>query len=164
MSYVEIAKNGKTARVSYEPKGFGEPYKDLHEQTSISLYFMAKAEGSDNFDNPLARSMEAVCQQQQLKWYGLITRDVVEEGGKGVDDKGRLHLKVTAFDGIEGWEKTGEVWAPKSGYLVPTDDSDGTFAELFHEGTPVPKETLPFEKRDEAIARWKAKGLDSFVE
>ncbi|MBI4162526.1 MAG: hypothetical protein HY513_02490 [Candidatus Aenigmarchaeota archaeon] len=158
---IKLSQNGKVLQVSLIPRGFKLPYPDLHEQTPISLYALAKAEGVNNFENPVAQAMEAFYQKRERQWYGLITRDVIEKGGRGVDNKGRLHLRVVSFDGIEGWEKTGEVWAPKAGYIVPTSDSDGTFAGLFHEGTPVPIETLPFEERDGAVARWEANGLNS---
>ena len=162
MSYIQVKnpRNAKVIQVSFEPRGFKLSYSDLHKQTPISLYALAKAEGTNNFDNPLARAMEAFYKQRGKEWYGLITRDVVEEGGRGVDDKGRLHLEVTSFDGIKGWQRTRKVWAPKSGYPVPTADSNGTFAGLFQEGTPVPYDTVDFEKYAKAKSLWEAKGLD----
>ena len=169
MSYasIERAKNGRVITVSFEPKGWGLPYKELHDQTPLSLYAMAVLEGADNFDNPFAESMQGLyecrivngCELTRTS-FSLITRDTVQEGGKGVNKKGRLYLRVTSFGGMKGLQRTRYVWSPKSGHIVPTNDSDGTFAGLFQEGTPVPVETLPFEKGDNAKQIWETHGLD----
>ncbi len=167
MQCLELTKEGRKVVASLKPEGWGESYRMLHEQTPVSLYALAAVEGADNFDNPCAIAMQGLydrrtvnVQKLRNEPFALITRDVIREGGRGINDKGRLHLRATSFDGIRGWQKTKYVWSPKPGYPVPTDDSDGTFAGLFHEGTPVAIETLPFEKRREAVKKWKAKGLD----
>ncbi|GEM_PF-2356744 len=165
---VEVSQGDNIITVSLEPKGWGNSYKSLHAQTPLSLYAMAQLESADSFNNPVARAIETLYKQRTVDGqkltkapFGLITRDKIREGGKGENDKGRLHLRVTSFDGVKGWQRTKHVWAPKSGYIVPTNDSDRTLAGLFQEGTPVPVETTPFENRREAVKRWKGAGLDT---
>ena len=142
MPYAKVTTSVRESLISLEPYGWGRPYKELHAQTDVSGYEKWLAYSKDNFNNPFQQA----------------------EGGRGVDAKGRLSLVYVSHAGTE-WEQVhgenGDIWAPKNGWYVPTDDDVIDTAKgiwiPFHEGTLIPHETVL--DRHEAIRRLEAKGI-----
>ena len=162
MPYAKVITPVREALISFEGTGWGRPYKELQAQTDVSGYEKWLAYSSGNFDNPFQQSDEA--RFEDRGWWAEIVKDLVREGGKGVDDKGRLNLVYVSHAGTE-WEQVhgenGDIWAPENGWYVPTDD-DTFIPEKglwipFHEGTIIPRETV--QDKREAIRRLEAKGI-----
>jgi hypothetical protein len=126
--------------ISLKLGGSGRPYKDLFNQTNASGHEVFALYSLDNFNNPLQEADEAL--YKKMDWWAEIFRDIVRNGGRGINDKGQLHVQYTA-NARTPQEKNQKLWAPKKGFWYPTDDG------FFHEGTLVPFATT--ENRDEAI-------------
>ena len=162
MPFTKVTTSVRESLISLEPTGWGRPYKELHAQTNVSGYEKWLAYSKDNFGNPFQQADEA--RFEDRGWWAEIVRDTVREGGKGVDAKGRLNLVYVSHAGTK-WEKVhgekGDIWAPKNGWYVPTDDDVIDTAKgiwiPFHEGTLIPHETVL--DRHEAIERLGAKGI-----
>ena len=155
MLYVELANDqGEVIRrVVAEPRGWGFPYRQLHKQTPTSGWDLFLAESHNNFRNPFQQALEDLYRQrvrERKGGYGLILRDIVREGGRGVDSKSRLHLKYISHAGMKEEDEQDVFW-PENGYWVPT--SDGIFAY----GTIAPFETV--KDRSVAIRRLESNGI-----
>jgi len=145
MEYVERTIPGKNPiRIAFEPANWGDSYQNLHGQTDVSCYDLFLATSHNNFNNEFQQAEE-----QRYKARGpwaLITRDIVRNGDRGTDNHGRSHITYVSHAGTE-WERIHKLWVPKPGLWVPTNDG------IFYEDTGIPFETLPFEKRKEALKR-----------
>ncbi len=149
MQYAKVVTPAKEALVALEPSNWGADYQKLFDQTDVSGAELWAAYSHANFNNPLQKSDEA--RYEAMHGWAEILRDVVREDGRGTDDKGRLGMNYVSHAGTE-WEKTHKgIWAPKSGFWVPTADG------IFYEGTLIPFETVQDKK--EAVRRLEAKGI-----
>lgn len=146
MRYARIKKTGKLIPLKLE--GSRKPYKELFEQTNTSGHEVWQLYSHNNFDNPLQQADEEL--YDKMGWWAEIFRDIVRDGGKGTDEKARLHIKYISNADTEQ-EKEHIVWAPKNGFWVSTSDG------IFHENTLIPFETV--SDRKEAIKRLGAKGI-----
>ncbi len=158
MQYVQVNSSlRKGALIALKPINWGTPYQQLFYKTDISGYERWLAESANNFNNPVAKAMEALYNQRGA--FCIIFCDIVEEGVRGVDDKGRLDVFYTSHACTE-WEKTHRVAAPPPGWYVPTNDdifSNGVWIP-FYQGTLIPRETM--QDRNEAVRRLEARGID----
>lgn len=153
MQWARIKTPLREGLVAMEPTKFGKPYKELDDQTDESGWEEWALYSSNGFDNEFARADEV--RYAQIGWWGVNFRDRMKEDGRGVDDKGRLGIIYISHNGLQ-YEKTHTgLWAPKDGFIVPTGEG------IFHEGTLIPFETVPFESRKEALRRLEAKGIDN---
>jgi hypothetical protein len=128
MKYVELAndKGEVIRRVVAEPRGWGLPYKQLHKETPVSGYDMFLAERHNNFRNTFQQALEDLYQQrvkEQKGGYVLILKDLVREGGKGTDDKGRLHMKYVSHAGMSEEKEQDVMWPNNRGFLLTPDFS-----------------------------------------
>lgn len=147
MQYAEVSTPKRIALVTLEPTSFGKPYQDLFDQTDLSGAEVFAAYSHNNFLNPFQQADEQ--RYKQMGWWAEIFRDIVRNGGKGTTG-GRLNISYVSHAGTE-WEKTHDLWAPKNGWYVPTND-----------GLFVPETLIPFETVDtkaDAMKRLEAKGL-----
>lgn len=147
MEYAKLTMPVRTALISMEPTNWGAPYQKLFEQTDESGWEEWLLYSDNNFNNPFQKADEK--RYKQKGWWAVIFRDIVREGGKG-EKNGRLNLYYISHAGTE-WEKKHNVWSPKSGFYVPTNDG------IFHEGTLIPFETVQDKK--EAVERLEAKSI-----
>ncbi len=149
MQYARVVTPVRDALVALEPTNWGAPCQALFDQTDVSGWELWHAYSHNNFNNPL-QAADEVRYNARGSW-AVILRDVVREGGRGEDDKGRLNVDYVSLVGTE-WEQTHkDVWSPKNGWYVPTSDG------IFHEGTLIPFETVQDKKI--AIKRCEAKGI-----
>ena len=162
MQYVKVITSVREALITTEATGWGRPYQELYDQTDVSGYEKWLAYATNSFKNAFQRADKA--RFEDRGWWAEIVRDKVREGAGGIDSKGRLSVVYVSHAGTE-WEQVhgdnGDLWAPKNGWYVPTDD-DVMFPEQdiwipFHEGTLIPRETVT--DRHEAIRRLEAKGI-----
>jgi len=151
MEYVERVIPGKNPiRIAFEPANWGASRQNLHDQTDVGLYDLFLASSQNNFDNLFQQAEEQRYTDRDA--WALITRDVVRDGNRGTDSNGRRHIIYISHAGTE-WERVQKLWAPKIGYYVPTNDG------WFYEDTGIPFETLPFDKRKEALKRLEHYGI-----
>lgn len=147
--YVQVTTPKRVALVPLDVINQGLPCQELFYRTDISGYEALGAEMDNNFDNQLARS--GVDRYREKGAWIEIYHDMIADDARGIDDRGRLGVDYISHSGTE-WEKThGDLWAPKPGWCVPTNDG------LIVPGTALPFETL--EDRKEATARLEAKGI-----
>jgi hypothetical protein len=135
--------------IALEPTGFWETNKKLLEQTNVSIYELWKLYSFNNFDNPMAQADEEMSKNFFPNGWNELTRDIVRNGGKG-NVNGRLHVQYIANSG-KPEEKISFVYAPESGFWVPTNDG------VFQENTGIPFDTVYDYK--EAIKLCEAKGI-----
>ena len=145
MQYAKI--RSRSALISLEPTGWGEPYQKLHEQTGESGWEEWLLYKENNFNNLFQKADKKRYKERDI--YAVIFRDIVRNGGKG-EKNGKLNIDYISHAGTE-WEKKNNVWAPPKGYCVPTEDG------IFHEGMLIPFETV--SDKNEAIKRLEAKGI-----
>ena len=148
MQYAKVRTPARKAFIALEPTNWEAPYQKLFDQTDVSGYEVWLAESSNNFSNAFQRSSEQ--RFKKRRYWAEIFRDIVQDGGRGTDDKKRLNLNYISHAGTE-WEKSQNIWAPKSGFYVPTNEG------IFVPGTLVPFETV--QGRKEAMTRLEAKGI-----
>ena len=148
MQYAKLTTPTREAFISVEPTGWGLPYQQLFDQTNASGHEVFLIESHNNFNNLYQSASEA--RHKQRGWWAQIFRDIVREGEKGTDDKGRLNVSYVSHAGTQ-FERNHDLWAPKNGYWVPTND-----------GIFVPETLVPFEtvsNRNEAIRRLETEGI-----
>jgi hypothetical protein len=143
MDYFELNdRSGKSIRkIAMRPTGWGNTYKELFEQTDVSGYELFLAESHNNYSNKFIDSMRKLYKEMERSnktMFGILLKDIVKLGDKGVDDKNRIHMKYISHAHMEG-ESEQDVWWPEDGFWVPT--LDGIF---------VPGTLCPFETTDDA--------------
>ena len=157
MQYAEIETVQRKAKIVLEPEGWGKSYQELHDQTDVSGYEEYLLASTNSFNNPFQQAMEGTFKQRG--WFGIILRDVVRNGGKGTDDRGRLNLNYVSHAGTE-WKKENNVWVPKNGWYVPNDDCEKINGIVipFQPRTIIPFETV--QTKAEANARFEKFNLN----
>jgi len=148
MSYAKVKTPIRTALISTEPTGWGEPYKDLFDQTDTSGHEAWLAYSFNNFSNKFQAADQK--RYSERGWWGEIFHDIIRNGYRGIDDKGRLNINYISHAGTK-WERHHDVWAPKNGWYVPTADG------IFVPETLVAFETV--EDKKEAIKKLEANGI-----
>src|SRR3989338_6718735 len=133
MTYAEIITPSGTRKIAFEPTNFGAPYQKLFDQTDVSGYEEWLLESHDNFQNPFAQASQK--RYDEMGDWAVIHRDRIPQQKARADDKGRLRITYISHAGTE-WQKEHDVWAPESGWYMPTQDG------VFHEGTLIPFETI----------------------
>jgi len=147
MQYAEIITPVRKALIALEPTGWDEPYQRLFDQTDTSGWEEWLLYKENNFNNLFQKADEK--RYKERSGFAVIFRDIVRNGGKG-EKNGKLNIDYISHAGTE-WEKRNNVYAPKNGFYVPTNDG------IFHEGTLIPFETV-FDKK-EAIKRLEVFGI-----
>lgn len=150
MQYAKVVTPVREAFIALELPTLGRavPCQQLFDQADVSGWEVWLAYSHNNFSNPFQQADEK--RYQKRGWWAEILRDTVRNGGKGTDDKGRLHVKYTSRADTE-WEQEDLIWAPKSGWYVPTKDG------IFVPGKLVPFETI--ENKKKAMKRLEANGI-----
>ena len=149
MQYFEVVTPKRTAMVPLEITNHGKPCSYLFGQTDVSAYEVILAESADSFSN--AFQISGMLRYDRKGSWIEISRDIISDTDKGVDDIGRLNVDYISHVDTQWEEKHRDIWAPRSGWLSPTDDG------LVVPGTSIPFETL--EDRKEVVARLEAKGI-----
>jgi len=153
MQYAKTITAVREALIDLQLDNWGKPARQLFSKTDVSGWELWLAFSHNNFNNPCQQADEQRYKSRRLYGRGLyveLFRDTAREGGRGVDDKGRLDIIYVSHADTE-WQKEHTVWAPKPGWCVPTGDG------IFVSETAIPFETLRDKK--EAIRRLEAKGI-----
>jgi len=148
MLYAKVRTQVRKGLISLELTNWYSSLQNLFDQTDVSGKEVYLAYSYNNFKNPFQQADEQ--RYKERGWWAELFRDIVREGGKGVDNKDRLDVVYVSHAGTK-WQKEHRDWAPKPGWYVPTEDG------IFVPETLIPFETL--QNREEAIRRLEAKGI-----
>ncbi len=143
MDFVEVITPTRTAMVNLRLKYFGRDISQAFQGTDVSGEDVWAAISENNFSNIFTEEDATYLGNSSVTTE--IFRDCVEAGDGGNDNRGRLHIIYISHADTE-MERGHPLWAPPSGIAVPTSSG------LFHEGTPVPFETV--RDVDDAIKRF----------
>ena len=144
MSSVCQNSTAETISINLPPVNLWAPYQFLFDSTDISALDIYAIRSTNNFDNPFERYLALTYEQEGT--FGVVTRDIVRGGEKGIDDKGRISVEFVSHAGLPT-ERRAFAYAPQKGLYVPTKDG------LFWPGTTIPFETLEFREVSEARKR-----------
>ncbi len=134
--------------ISLEVTKFFRPHRVVFDQTDVSGADVFAAYSFNNFSNPFQRT-----DKERYRLCGSwdeIFRDIVRKSGKGTSN-GRLNVQYVSHAGAPMERTHNDIWAPDSGYWVPTDDG------IFYPETLIPFETV--KDRGEAIKCLEARGI-----
>ncbi|MBI4014443.1 MAG: hypothetical protein HY365_00635 [Candidatus Aenigmarchaeota archaeon] len=158
-----LPAKGIRAEMPLHVAGFGKSYDELFRQTNVGGYELWLAFSENGCDNPVARKdrnlyerrMELVMRKVHGEpagnseiypdnsfsgAWGEVTRDVVMNGDRGEDDRGRRHIIYISHFETEQ-EERHELWAPAKLVVMPTDDG------IFYPGTLIPFSTVDIPKK-----------------